>query len=203
MQKGKTMKRVKGKRDKHRRGGPTKEELKALNKEHGFLWSRVSFHPSNPGKSWVVMPHRKISEKTKYRNFRTRESAIDAAFCVDLAIEDLTTPDERETLSKRYVASPYIEDEDIPDYWPDPKEKFCSLCKTSVGFFYPAENHYSYESYGVYFCSDEHRERTEKIFEYAQKVWQGKKEAGLLDKMLDECKQRDWNSPVDIFNWMI
>lgn len=195
------MKRVKGKRDKHRRGGPTKEELKALNKEHGFLWSRVSYHPSNPGKSWVVMPHRKISDKSKYRNFRTRESAIDAAFCVDEAIEDLTTPEEREELSKRYVASPYLEDEDIFD--PPPTEKFCSLCNKSVGLFYPPDGPQSYESWGVYFCGKDHRERAEKIFAYAQKVWQGKKEAGLLDKMLDECKQRNWNSPIEIFNWQI
>lgn len=196
------MKRVKGKRDKHRRGGPTKEELKALNKEHGFLWSRVSYHPSNPGKSWVVMPHRKISDKTKYRNFRTRESAIDAAFCVDIAIEDLTTPDERETLSKRYIASPYIEDEDIP-VQPEAREKFCSLCNKSVGFFYPPEDHYSYEFYGVYFCGKDHQERAEKIFKYAEKVWKGKKEAGMLDKMLEECKQRNWENPINIFSWQI
>lgn len=196
------MKRVKGKRDQHRRGGPTKEELKALNKEHGFLWCKVTFHSSNPGKSWAVMPHRKLSDKTKYRNFRTRESAIDAAFCVDEAIEDLTTPEERETLSKRYVASPLIEDEDIPDL-PEATEKFCSLCKTSIGLFYPPDGPESYQSYGVYFCSDEHRKRAEKIFAYAEKVWQGKDEAGMLDKILNECKQRNWNSPIDIFSWRI
>lgn len=196
------MKRVKGKRDIHRRGGPTKEELKALNKEHKFIWCKVSYHPSNPGKAWVVIPGHKSTDKSKYRYFRTRESAIDGAFCVDIAIEDLTTPEERDRLTEQFPHEA-LEDMEFAETTGEPNQKFCSLCNKSVGLFYPPQIQPSNEFYGVYFCTDDHSQTADNIFILAQQVWQGTRDKRLLDERLTEVKRKGWNNPIDIFSWKI